>query len=162
MLSVPWGLRGRCQYPLQTKTIPAEIVRQSLAEWTPSMQEEYDSLVVSTSAVSPLSDLEYSRLVLCLRGRPLREGSRPTLLGTGTSRHLPHLRKQMSMRQEHPVKASGSSYAALDKGWVLRSVDVKTAFFLNTPVVTPNDTTIIVRVPAILSAAGVCQESTGA
>ena len=36
-------------------------------------------------------------------------------------------------------------------------MDVKTAF-LNAPVVTPDDTTIIVRVLAILRAAGVCQE----
>ena len=41
--------------------------------------------------------------------------------------------------------------------WTLTTTDIKTAF-LNAPIVTPNEEIIIVRVPALLRAANVCQE----
>ena len=158
--------------PLQTKTIPAETVRLNLAKWTPSMQEEYDSLVVSTQAVSPLSGLEFTRLVSAQGGNvELIPGkavfTQKAFSGRFKTRVVGCGNFQTStQRDKTDVYASGAPCesirllvrrAALDSEWSLGSVDVKTAF-LNAPVVTPNDTTIIVRVPAILRAAGVCQE----
>ena len=168
----PGDLGENEETPLQTKTIPAEIVRQSLAKWTPSMHEEYDSLVVSTQAVSPLSDLEVTRLVSAQGGNvELIPGkaafTKKAFSGRFKTRVVGCGNFQTSTtREKTDVYASGAPCesirllvrrAALDSEWILGSVDVKTAF-LNVPVVTSKDTTIIVRVPAILRAAGVCQE----
>ncbi|CAE7159616.1 GIP, partial [Symbiodinium pilosum] len=138
----PGDLGENGEAPLQTKTIPAEIVRQNLAKWTPSMHEEYDSLVVSTPAVSPLSDPEFTQLVSAQGGNvELIPGKavftqkafsgrfKTRVVGCGNF-------QTFTTREQTDVYASGAPCesirllvrrAAIDSEWILGSVDITPA-----------------------------------
>ena len=156
---------------LQTKTIPNEVVRAEMSKWVPSMQAEYDSLVLETKAVRPLSDDQFAAM--------LKDPSIQHELVLGRAiftvkAHSGRLKTRIvacgcfqtgAARSREDKYASGISaeatrmlirFAGLQK-MQIGVLDIKTAF-LHAPVVTPNKETVIVRVPAILRASGICAE----
>ena len=58
-LSMPEPAEAETDVVLQTKSVPADLVRNEIQKWRPAMQDEYDSLVAKTDAVKPLSDEEF-------------------------------------------------------------------------------------------------------
>ncbi|CAE7489266.1 unnamed protein product, partial [Symbiodinium sp. CCMP2456] len=157
---------------LQTRLISAEEVRKDLCAWKPSMVEEYTSLVHTTGTCSPLSHEDFaaitgdsSKKVEVLPGKVIfsvkaRSGRKKTrIVGCGNF-------QQGCPRTKLDTHASGISAESIrllvrfagHSQWTISTTDIKTAF-LNAPIVTPNEETIIVRVPSILRAAGVCQEA---
>ena len=156
---------------LQTRSVPADLVRNEIHKWRPAMQDEYDSLVAKTDAVKPLSDEEFRSLaadatqqIELIPGRALFTVKAPQ--GRLKARVVACGNFQSSAaREREDTFASGISaegvrillrLAALEQ-FDIGSIDVKTAF-LNAPVVTPNQEKVIVRVPGILRTAGICTE----
>ena len=156
---------------LQTKTIPNEAVRVDIQKWTPSMQAEYDSLTKETQAVRPLTDSEFEGLIRdpsiqceLVPGRAIFTVKAHT--GRLKTRAVACGNHQTSMARTREDKFASGISAEATRMLIrfaglhdlrIGVIDIKTAF-LNAPVVTPNQEVVIVRVPSIMRAAGVCQE----
>ena len=156
---------------LQTKTVPNEVVRAELPRWLPSIEAEYRSLTQESRAVRPLSEADFQKIISdpnvqheLVPGRAIFTVKAHT--GRLKTRVVACGNFQTSAARSKEDKfASGISAEAtrmLLRLAGLRSLkvgvlDIKTAF-LNAPVVTPNQETVIVRVPSILRASGVCSE----
>ena len=156
---------------LQTKTIPNEVVRTELSKWLPSIRAEYDSLVHETKAVRPLTDQQFTNL---LQDPSVQHELVPGRAIFTVKAHSGRLKTRVvacgcfqtsAARTREDKYASGVSaestrmllrFAGLTNLQV-GVLDIKTAF-LHAPVVTPNSETVIVRVPSILRASGVCSE----
>ena len=158
--------------PLQTKIIGADQVRREPEKWIPSMTEEYQSLVSRTGAVQELSDSAYKQLM-----------EDPTVVLEVIPGKLVYVHKSSGRRksrivgcgnfcqggsnERNELYASGAGAEALRlmvrkctlcPGWVLASVDVRTAF-LQAPLLEQQREgkrlITIVRVPSILRETGV-------
>ena len=167
------AIRERCTEEefLQTKTIPNEVVRMELKKWTPSIQDEYDSLTKVSKAVRPLTDEQFEELVRdpsvqceLVPGRAIFTVKAHT--GRLKTRAVACGNHQTSNARSREDKfASGISAEATRMlirfaglyNLRIGVLDIKTAF-LNAPVVTPNQEIVIVRVPAIMRASGVRSE----
>ncbi|OLP89592.1 putative transposon protein [Symbiodinium microadriaticum] len=158
--------------PLQTKIIGADQVRREPEKWVPSMKEEYQSLVSRTGAVQELSDSQYKQLLedtgVTLEVIPGKlvyvhksSGRRKSrIVGCGN-----YCQGGSSERSELYARGAGAESlrlmirrCALHSGWVLASVDVRTAF-LQAPLLEQQREgrrlVTIVRVPSILRETGV-------
>ena len=156
---------------LQTKTVPNEAVRLELAKWTPSIQAEYDSLTKESKAVHPITDEEFERLI---RDPNIQCELVPGRAIFTVKAHTGRLKTRAVACGNHQTSAARSKEDKFASGisaeatrMLLRLagmhnlkigvLDIKTAF-LNAPVVTPNQEVVIVRVPSIMRASGVCVE----
>ena len=156
---------------LQTRTVPADVVRGELERWKSCLRSEYQSLVQDTEAVQPLDDQELRALandatqkIELIPGRAMFAIKAPS--GRLKARVVACGSFQNSVeRGKTDVFASGISAegvrlllrrAALDS-LAVGTLDVKTAS-LNAPVVTPTREKVMVRVPSILRSAGICEE----
>ena len=100
----------------------------------------------------------YSLAKQCSRRRPFQGGPKPALSGVAISHFgFPRPERCLCVRCSQRVNTTSNATCSTQPRMVLGSADVQAAF-LNAPVATPTNTTILVRVPAILRAAGVCQE----
>ena len=161
------------EYPWLTRyiNIPNEVVKTEMSRWKPSMQAEYDSLVHETKAVRPLTDDQFTDLV---KNPNIQHELVPGRAIFTVKAHSGRLKTRIvacgcfqtsAARSREDKHASGVSaestrmllrFAGL-QGLKVGVLDIKTAF-LHAPVVTPNQETVIVRVPAILRASGICTE----
>ena len=156
---------------LQTKTVPNEVVRGELAKWTPSIQAEYDSLTKESEAVYPISDEELEALI---RNPDIQCELVPGRAIFTVKAHTGRLKTRAVACGNHQTSAARSREDKFASGisaeatrmllrWAgmqdlrVGVLDIKTAF-LNAPVVTPNQEVVIVRVPSIMRASGVCFE----
>ena len=142
-----------------------------MPRWLQSIQAEYTSLTQETRAVRPISDKNFE----CLIKNPgiqyeLVPGRAIFTINAHTGRLKTRIVacgnfQTSAARSREDKFASGVSAEATRM--LLRQagmhqlrvgvLDIKTAF-LNAPVLTPNQETVIVRAPSILRASGVCSE----
>ena len=156
---------------LQTKTVPNEVVRAELPRWIPSIEAEYRSLTQESKAVRPLSEADFQLMV---NDPNVQHELVPGRAIFTVKAHTGRLKTRVvacgnfqtsAARSKEDKFASGISAEATRmllrlaglKSYKVGVLDIKTAF-LHAPVITPNQETVIVRVPSILRASGVCSE----
>ncbi|CAE7205891.1 RE1, partial [Symbiodinium sp. CCMP2456] len=161
--------------PLQSKIISQEQVRREMPKWCGPLKEEYDNLTKDSGTVKPLTDQEFSELLndtsIALELIP----------GKGVYVHKSTGRRRARIvccgnhqsGESHPKSelfASGIGgegirmlvrKAAMRQDWNVATADVKAAF-LQAPVIAGHSggkpRVIVVKVPHILRASGVCSE----
>ena len=133
---------------LQTRMVGLAEVRKNMAEWRPSMAEEYGALVTESKAVEPIDRVRMEEL----RKQAAESGKDFDLVPAkaifsrkaGTGRHKCRgvaCGNFMQAKSSESTFASGASgievrmlmKVAAVRGWDLSTIDVKTAF-LNAPV----------------------------
>ena len=160
---------------LQTRMVGLAEVRKNMAEWRPSMVEEYGALVTESEAVEPIDRVRMEDL----RKQAAESGKDFDLVPAkaifsrkaGTGRHKCRgvaCGNFMQAKSSESTFASGASgvevrmlmKVAAVRGWDLSTIDVKTAF-LNAPVNEAAERgTVIVEPPCIFKEAEVLRHPT--
>ena len=157
---------------LQTRMVGLAEVRRNLAEWKPSMAEEYGALVTDSEAVEPIDrkKMESLKKEAADAGKDFDLVPAKAIFSrkAGTGRHKCRgvaCGNFMQAKNSESTFASGASgievrmlmKVAAVRGWDLSTIDVKTAF-LNAPVEESAERgVVIVEPPRIFREAEVLQ-----
>ncbi|CAE7523117.1 RE1, partial [Symbiodinium necroappetens] len=161
--------------PLQSKIISQEQVRKEMTKWCGPLQEEYDNLTKDSGTVRALTDQEFSELLndtsIALELIP----GKGVYVHKSTGRRRARIvccgnHQSGESHSKSELFASGIGgegirmlvrRAAMRGDWDIATADVKAAF-LQAPVIAGQcggkPRVIVVKVPHILRASGVCSE----